>query len=112
LIDQRVGDKINGPHFNHVPYHYGPFDPLIYNILENLNVKDEVDIKNDGNYKTYRLTVIGQRRGESLFNNFNPELKNYLTGLIDFVLSLSFRELIMTIYREFPDMRVNSVFSY
>ena len=36
LLDRKLADRLEGPHFNFVAHNYGPFDRAIYDQLEEL----------------------------------------------------------------------------
>lgn len=115
LIDRLLGDKIEGPFFHFQPYDYGPFDVHVYEELESLEQDGLVIItKNPINsMRCYSLTQKGQRKGEGLLE-IEPlnHYKDYVLKLSEFIRSLSFKDLITTIYKDFPEMKVNSVFRY
>ena len=112
LIDQRIPGLIGGPYFDFEPYDYGPFDPAVYSELEGLADRGCVEIISDQNlrWKKYRLTAKGLIAGTELFNQLGPETSSYISTLVQFVRRLSFAELVAAIYKEYPEMKVNSVF--
>jgi hypothetical protein len=112
LIDRRIPQEVRGPHFNFVPYDYGPFDSSIYQDLELLAIDEEIEIVEVPNlrWKKYRLTPDGLRVGSSVLNQFGEDTAGYIRKLTEFVGKLSFAELVGAIYKAYPDMKVNSVF--
>ena len=112
LIDKKIPNLINGPYFDFQPYSYGPFDVEIYNLLEELAQVEDVEMISDPNLRwaKYRLTINGQKKGEKILNTLNTKAIEYIKILSLFVRSLSFAELVSTIYKEFPDMKKNSIF--
>lgn len=111
LIDKTVGNIIGGPYFNFEPYHYGPFDKEVYSNIELLSRIDLVDSnKSSSNHRSYRLTVSGQEYGERILSSYPLEYQTYFSKIDEFVRSLSFQELIETIYKHYPETRVNSIF--
>lgn len=110
LIERNVSSSVGGPHFSFQPYHYGPFDREVYLELEALSARGLVDIDIDRGWKTYRLTVEGQRNGESHLAGLPNSVRDYLKKASDFVRRLSFSELVRAIYHAYPEMRSNSVF--
>jgi uncharacterized protein len=109
LLDTNVAKQLGGRHFNFQPYHYGPFDPEVYDALNEQAARGLVDI-DQNKWKTYRLTVDGQRRGEELLNTLDKNTADYLRNVSTFVRSLSFTKLVASIYKKYPEMRKNSVF--
>ena len=65
LIDQLVGETIGGTGFDFKPWHYGPFDKAVYEVLEALERDGLVEI-NDMSAQVqptqYRLTDLGRTR--------------------------------------------------
>lgn len=114
LIDKGISPNIGGPFFNFVPYHYGPFDKEIYSILDILNTKDlvDIDLTSNNRLKQYRLTIEGQKEGEALISNLDLKIVGHLKALDEFVRSLSFKDLLRTIYKAYPEMKVNSIFQF
>ena len=112
LIDKKIPNLINGPYFIFKPYSYGPFDVDIYNLLEELAQEEDVEIISNPNLRwaKYRLTINGQKKGEKILNTLNKKAIEYIKILSLFVRSLSFAELVSTIYKEFPEMKKNSIF--
>jgi len=112
LIDMKIPEQVGGPFFEFVPYDYGPFDKDVYQQLEELAKNELVEILPCPglSWNKYQLTVEGQERGEEVLSELAPEVADYLRSLSQFVRSLSFAELVSSIYRAYPDMRVNSVF--
>ncbi len=111
LVDKNIAGLIDGPHFSFKPYDYGPFDSAVYAELDSLDaLYGYVQIERAGSYRTYRLTGPGQARGRDALSRMAPSTADYLGRLKDWVKSLGFRDLVSAIYRDYPDMRVNSIF--
>jgi len=112
LIDMRLAQQTGGPHFKFEPYDYGPFDAKIYRCLESLQHQGELEIIENANlrWKKYRLTPEGIARGQQLLSKLPEDVSEYISRLAFFVTSMSFEELVGTIYKAYPAMKVNSVF--
>ena len=112
LLDKRISTHLGGPWFNFAACDYGPFDRAVYDELENLEREGLVEITrtSDLRRKTYRLTAEGQGEGNEILKGLDTKLVEYLQRLSKWVRSLSFAELVSSIYREYPEMKVNSVF--
>jgi hypothetical protein len=111
LIDMRIPKSVKGPYFNFVPYDYGPFDPEVYRVLEELERTGDVKINKEfGNYRNYSLSLQGQKKGEDAIKYFEKNIQEYIKTLSEFVRDLSFIELVFAIYKAYPEMKVNSVF--
>jgi uncharacterized protein YwgA len=112
LLDDRAKKGIGGPHFDFKPHHYGPFDKEVYDELEGLAEEGLVEVVEVGRagLRTYRLTEQGHRTGEGLLDTFDVPVREYMNEVVSFVRGKSFSELVSAIYREYPEMRENSVF--
>ena len=60
--------------------------------------------------RLYRVTENGLRDGASHLAKFPEDVRNYTESLGKWVLSLSFSQLVSSIYKEYPAMKANSVF--
>lgn len=112
LLDKRASDFLGGPHFHFIPYHYGPFDKGIYDLLLQLAAKGHVEILGNPNLhlRKYRLTPAGQKKGDKILDSLDPKIAAYIRKLSVFVRSLSFAALVSSIYRAYPEMQENSLF--
>jgi len=113
LLDRNLDNQVKyTPHFNFIPYHYGPFDKGVYEDLNELELEGLVEIKYTGfnNLKNYHLTKEGSILGEKELENIDKKYVDYIKRVNDFVRGLSFEQLIKAIYKEYPDMKVNSIF--
>jgi uncharacterized protein YwgA len=109
LIDRKIPEFIGGPLFQFLPDDYGPFDKTVYRVLEDLSRQGFVEIEQSG-MKRYRLTSDGQQRGQHILNTSLSAVSSYIRDLSSWVRALSFAELVSAIYKEYPDMRANSIF--
>ncbi|MGH7786498.1 MAG: hypothetical protein ACRERC_06495 [Candidatus Binatia bacterium] len=111
LLDARVADRLGGRYFNFAPYDYGPFDADVYRVVEALESDGRAAISaSSPSWRSYRLTPEGQLEGAALLATLDPKVRDYARRCCEFVLGLSFTELVSAIYREFPEMKANSVF--
>jgi len=112
LIDKKVDGLPGAPYFNFTAYDYGPFDKEIYSVLGQLGADGDVEILQNpvSRLSQYRLSSQGQTKGQELLEALDQEKAGYIKELSQYVRSLSFAELVSAIYREFPEMKVNSVF--
>lgn len=110
LIDQNISDEIKGPCFNFQPDAYGPFDAEVCKILTVLSFQGMVMIQSPNGCKTYQLTVRGYKKGEEILNMLSVKAFNYIKNISEFIRKLSFRDLVSIIYKEYPEMKENSVF--
>lgn len=110
LIDKNIAELVEGPHFDFVPYDYGPFDKAVYEELNRLEKIADVELCPERTWNNYRLTAEGQKKGDKLHLFLDPSAQDYIKRASDFVTSISFTQLVSAIYKAYPDMRVNSVF--
>lgn len=113
LFEKRAAEAFNGAHFNFRPYDYGPFDPDVYRVLDDLRDLGLVEIvglsfKKD---RRYKLTDRGQIEGLKLLEQLAPRYQKFVVDLSNFVRSLTFSQLVSVIYREYPEMKANSIFN-
>jgi uncharacterized protein len=112
LVDKKIPWAFDGPHFNFIPYDYGPFDVRIYSNFAALSIGGFVEIVREPELRwhKYRLTPKGLTKGHEILGKLEEPARKFIYKLNKFVMSLSFGELIASVYKAYPDMRVNSVF--
>jgi uncharacterized phage-associated protein len=110
LIDRQIPHLVGGPHFQFVPYNYGPFDRTIYGDLAQLAADGLVEIIQNQTWRSYRLSVAGQRQAEALLAGLPANVSDFIKRVSAFVRQLSFAELVTAIYKAYPEMKQNSVF--
>ncbi len=93
-------------------YDYGPFSAEVYSDAEDLSTDGLIAIEQPPyrSYRVYRATDAGRRRATDLESALEPNVVAYLHQLVGWVMSLTFRQLVSAIYREYPAMKANSVF--
>ena len=111
LLDHNIGELTGGRHFTFTPYHYGPFDPEVYRVLENLENRGLVAIARDPRQPSpmHTLTPTGLTRGLAELARLEQRMQDYIRETVSFVRSVTFAELLSAIYREYPEMARNSV---
>jgi hypothetical protein len=112
LIDRQIPDLVDGPHFDFQPYHYGPFDRTVYQVLTGLAVRGFVDVDTAAPRRTYSLTPEGLREAERLFAALPLRAQDFITRTSEFVRRLSFAQLVSAIYKAYPEIKANSVFQH
>jgi uncharacterized protein len=113
LIDENAAASIGGRQFEFAPYDYGPFDKAVYHELEYLARLGMVQIMSSGGSagrRYYSLTPTGQQIGERRLDRMPAPTVDYVRNASRWVRSLSFAQLVGSIYRLYPRMRENSVF--
>ena len=112
LLDDNIPNDVGGPHFQFQPYDYGPFDKEVYVVLEQLARKKLVSIIPTGRgWNKYMLTPKGFDYGREHLESLNNKSRQYTKKLAEFVTTVSFSQLVSTIYSHYPEMKENSVFN-
>jgi uncharacterized protein YwgA len=111
LLERQRPEIVNeGDHFHFAPYHYGPFDKGVYEVLEALCTSGLVQAQATGPWRSFALTEDGQQLGTELLGQLDIPTREFIEKTSAFVRSQSFSGLVSAIYKAFPDMKVNSVF--
>lgn len=113
LLDENVPEETDGPHFKFKPYHYGPFDRRVYSELDKLKDEGLIRIFREGIHEQrhYQLTDDGYKQGLESLETLPENTQQYIDKVVEFVHSCTFPELISSIYKAYPEMKVNSVFA-
>lgn len=110
LLDKRVSKELDGAYFDFKAYDYGPFDSQVYLTLEELEDDEQVIIARSAGVRTYTLTAAGRARGNRVAEALTETVREEITKLAKWVVSQGFASLVSAIYRDYPKMKVNSVF--
>jgi len=114
LLDENASGSLGGPQFAFEPYDYGPFDKDVYRELEELQRLGLVNIASvyagSGSRRHYSLTPAGVLEGQKALSVIPAPIRDYMTNLSAWVRSLSFAQLVGSIYKAYPHMRENSIF--
>lgn len=110
LIDRTAAHLVEGPHFRFTPYDYGPFDSAVYDVLDSLNANRLVEIDSSTRYRRYYLNAAGFASGQEALSRLPGPTQQFLRDTVQWVRSLRFDQLVAAIYRDYPDMKVNSIF--
>ena len=113
LIGERCGDRLPVPSFYHfVPYHYGPFDGEVYQDADGLAEKGMVlrFQSERGAWVNTISTHSGREKAEELKKDLAPGVAEYIGEVVEWAQKLSFRELVASIYKAYPEYQANSVF--
>ena len=109
LIDREGSDRIGGPFFHFRPYHYGPFDRTINDVIDKLVATGDASVDFSGPYPRYLLSGAGYRRGAAVLASFPNSVADYVARASRWVRLMPYRQMLAAIYRRYPDMAVNSV---
>ncbi len=113
LVDRLAAPKTGGGRlYDFKPYNYGPFDHQVYADLDSATGDSLVERVQSNAYPghDFKLTPNGIRRAENALALLPKDKRQVLKNIVQWVNSLSFRELIGAIYKRFPEFRENSVF--
>lgn len=110
LINEKISKVRDWEIFNFIPYAYGPFDKEIYVFLSNLVKNDYIACAKFNNYFEYKIIEKGLVKIKNLVDSLPPNDYDYIQRIVNFTTTVSFRELVSAIYREYPEMKVNSIF--
>jgi hypothetical protein len=111
LLD-RNGLLSEGAGFHFEPYDYGPFDKSVYDEAETLRIAGlaEIGPAPFGRWKVYSATQAGIEQGQQVLAGLTEQRRNYVQKVTEWVRAQSFSSLVKSIYQQYPEMRVNSVF--
>ena len=108
LIDREVGDDVGGPHFAFQPSAYGPFDPDVFSVLEQLAAEGKAVIDSSGPCSAYSVAGAGRSDGQAILGRMERRVSHYIAKAARWVLSQSFWDLIAGIHRAYPEMALDS----
>lgn len=113
LFQERTKELYHLNFFEFSPYNYGPFSSEVYRTID--------DFANEGmietvyypldRTRTYQLMPKADSAANAAFNELEPGAKVYLQNLAQWVCSLSFAELVGSVYQEYPEQKKYSVFN-
>ena len=109
LIDREIPQYVHGPYFHFEPHHYGPFDEAVYEDLDRLAEQQEVNIDTAEGYNRYSLTESGHARGTVVLAKLPDPTSSYMENTAKWVRFVPLKQLLSTIYRQYPEMAVNSI---
>ena len=110
LIDREIPHYVDGPHFHFEPFHYGPFDKAVYEVLAELAEQGKVSIDTTRRYNQYSLTDSGHERGAAVLGTLPEPAALYMEHAAHWIRCVPFRSLLSAIYKRYPDTAVNSIF--
>lgn len=94
-------------------YDYGPFCSAVYEDAERLEREGLVRIARppETRFNMYSVTEAGVARAAKIGSGLAEPTREYLRAVVTWTRSLSFNDLVSSIYKAFPEMKANSVFS-
>lgn len=109
LMEKKASEALGGAKYHFVPYDYGPFDQSVYTELDGLRNAGLIEVI-EGRPRLYHLTESGRQTASAAVGRLDPHVAEYFSKLGRWIASLSFSQLVSAIYREYPEMRANSIF--
>lgn len=112
LLGKMLPEALGERYYRFVPYDYGPFDSTVYADVEVLRGKGYVMSRPapGQRWSEYVITDKGLKYLEARKSKAPRRAVDYLKTVVKWALSLSFQQLVSSIYAEFPEFRKNSVF--
>ncbi len=112
LLGQEFPNELAGDYYAFVPYHYGPFTSDVYTDAEALEADGLIQIirSPSSSWRIYTITPAGTEAAAAIEKRAEPRMNSYIKKMVAWMKSISFQDLIKTIYQHFPTYRVNSVF--
>ena len=110
LVGEECAEFVPKSYYKFVPYDYGPFSAKIYQDAELLEEQGliSIDVNPTGGWKEYSATF----RSSSADTSSIPEiLADYIENAVKWAMGLTFRELVSSIYYNYPEYRENSIFN-
>lgn len=108
LIDREIPREVGGPHFDFQPAEGGPFDPAVHQVIEALAAAGRAATDNAGPYWTCIATETGYREGMGHLTEMPRPARQYVSRAARWVLSQPFWAMVSGIFRQYPEMAVNS----
>ena len=110
LLDREMAHLTEGPHFRFAAYDYGPFDRGVYDAIDDLKNDGLVHIDESGPYRRYSLTANGMTEGMVALRKAPAPLQRYMTAVSEWLKRVTFAQLVSEIYKQYPEMKANSIF--
>jgi hypothetical protein len=94
------------------PYHYGPFDADVYSDADTLEGEGLLLSmrSSKGTWTDRMITPSGLRRAEEVEEGLPENVRKYIHDVVKWAQSLTFTDLVRSIYTQYPNYKQNSVF--
>lgn len=110
LVGEECKEFVPTPYYKFEPYDYGPFSAKLYQDAEILEERGliSIEVNPNGGWKEYRATFRSSGVDTS---SIHEQLAEYIETAVKWAMSLTFRELVSSIYHHYPKYRENSIFN-
>jgi len=112
IIGQSHLPELPSDFYEFHPYNYGPFCEEVYHDADALVAEGmvfSIPVSGQSWFK-YIITPKGGGSAQKIRGESNGGLSAYISETVQWVMSLTFTELLRAIYAKYPDYSVNSVF--
>lgn len=119
LVQRKLEEEFNiDAGFDFEAYKYGPFDQGVYEALEDLELKNLIEVIDPDDHDSMRdqpkyvLTEKGKEHGAELWSNLDERQKDLLRWVRYSQASRPIGSLLSYVYRNYPDMTTESEISH
>lgn len=111
LLGARGRQYVGHGFYRFVPHNYGPFSKEIYEDAEQLAAEGLItkERRSRRPWSAFTITDAGRDRA-NLIAQGSDKGAQFLASTVNWVKTLSFNDLVQTIYKLYPQYRANSVF--
>ncbi|MHB0874578.1 MAG: hypothetical protein ACYC5O_00895 [Anaerolineae bacterium] len=113
LLGQNCRGDVGADYYVFIPYDYGPFDSEVYADADMLGSEGLVAIEPVAGkrWNRYAITDSGTAAAQRAARSAPDHAVRHLQELVRWAQQLSFAALVNTIYKHFPQYKINSVFN-
>ena len=110
ILGKEFPSDVGQAYYQFMPYHYGPFDPDVYRDAETLSRRGLATISPAANIRFYSISEDGRQCASQIKAVAPPKAQEYLAAVVAWAQSLTFGQLVKSVYAKYPETSVNSVF--
>ena len=112
LVSKNLQGEIPDSFYEFEPYHYGPFDAEVYADADSLESEGLLVSlgSSQGTWLNRATTAAGKERAQKAAEELSASSRDYIQTVVEWTQSLSFSDLVKSIYAHYPEYRKNSVF--